>query len=53
MHLGGVGTDLSVVLGNLAWIPGDTRIGVQYYYNFGAPAGASPHYWDIVFSVDL
>ena len=53
MHLGGVGTDLCVVLGNLAWIPGDTRIGVQYYYNFGAPAGASPHYWDIVFNVDL
>lgn len=53
MHLGAVGLDLCVVLGNLLWIPDDTRVGVRYYYNLGAPDGKSPHFVDAVFSVDL
>lgn len=53
MHLGSVGCDFCVVLGNLLWIPYETRIGVRYYYNLGAPDGLSPHFVDAVFSVDL
>lgn len=52
-HLGCTGFDLSVVLGNFLWIPYETRVGVRYYYNFGAPDGLSPHFVDAVFSVDL
>ncbi len=51
--LGSVGADLCAVLGNLLWIPEDTRIGVSYYYNIGAPKGESPHYWGAVFNVNF
>lgn len=53
MHLGGVGAQLCAVLGNLLWIPYDTRIGVQYYYNMGIPDSLNPHQVDMVFSVDF
>lgn len=53
MHLGSVGCDLCVVLGNLLWIPDDIRVGIRYYYNLGAPDGLNPHFIDAVFSVDL
>ena len=53
MHLGGVGADLCVVLGNLLWIPYTTHVGVKYYYNFGIPDDLNPHQFDVVFSVDL
>ena len=49
--LASVGADLCAVLGNFLWIPEDTRLGVSYYYNIGAPAGESPHYWGAVFNV--
>ncbi|MBQ2161968.1 MAG: hypothetical protein II446_01580, partial [Bacteroidales bacterium] len=51
--LASVGADLCAVLGNLLWIPEDTRLGVSYYYNIGAPAGESPHYWGAVFNVSF
>ena len=52
--LGSVGADLCAVLGNLLWIPEDTRIGISYYYNFlGVPEGESPHYLGAVFNVDF
>lgn len=53
MHLGSVGAELCVVLGNLIWIPNDTRIGVKYYYNMGIPDGLNPHFVDMVFSIDM
>ena len=53
IHTGGVGAELCMVLGNLLWIPYDTRIGVKYYYNMGIPDGLNPHQFDMVFSVDL
>ena len=52
-RLGSVGADLCAVLGNLLWIPDDTRLGVSYYYNIGAPRGESPHYWGAVFNVSF
>ena len=51
--LASFGADLCAILGNLLWIPSDTRIGVSYYYNIGVPAGKSPHYWGAVFNVDF
>ena len=53
INTGGVGAELCLVLGNLLWIPYDTRIGVKYYYNMGIPEGFNPHQFDMVFSVDL
>lgn len=53
IRTGGVGAELCLVLGNLLWIPYDTRIGVKYYYNMGIPDGLNPHQFDMVFSVDL
>ena len=52
-HLGGAGAELCVVLGNLLWIPYDTKIGVKYYYNIGIPSNLNPHQIDMVFSIDL
>lgn len=43
----GVGGSLVARLGNLLWIPYDTRIGVSYLYC------ASQSYWNLVMSVDL
>lgn len=51
--IGSVGLDLCAVLGNLLWIPEDTRIGVSYYYNLGVPEAESPHFVDAVFSVSF
>ena len=52
-HLGAAGAELCVVLGNLLWIPYDTRIGVKYYYNIGIPTNLNPHRFDLVFNVDF
>ena len=51
--IGSVGLDLCAVLGNLLWIPEDTRVGVSYYYNLGVPEEKSPHFVDAVFSVSF
>ena len=51
--LASVGADLVVVLGNLLWIPDDTRLGVSYYYNIGAPADLNPHSVSMVFNVSF
>ena len=51
--LGSVGADLVAVLGNLLWVPADTRIGVSYYYNIGAPADLNPHAVSMVFNVSF
>ena len=56
-----VGADLCVRLGNLLWIPFDTRIGISYNYNGGSFMDAlldadyerSPHSIGFVFSIDL
>ena len=53
LHLGSVGAEICVVLGNFIWVPADTRIGVKYYYNMGMPAGLNPHQVDMVFNIDL
>ena len=55
------GADLSVVLGNLAWVPYTTRVGVSWSLNGGSafedvkengiPVGR--HYLGFIFSVDL
>ena len=55
------GADLSVVLGNLAWVPYTTRVGVSWSLNGGSafegikengiPVGR--HYLGLIFSVDL
>ena len=55
------GADLALVLGNLAWIPYPTRIGVSYNYNGGASyadfaAQGLPverHVFSLIFSVDM
>ena len=51
--LASVGTDICVVLGNLAWMPFTTRVGVSGYWNFGAPAGLKPYYIGMVFNMDI
>ena len=48
-----VGADLCAVLGNLAWLPFTTRIGVSAYYNFGAPSGYDRYNIGMVFNVDM
>ena len=56
-----IGADLCVRLGNLLWIPFDTRIGISYNYNGGSFMDAlldadyerSPHSIGFVFSIDL
>ena len=53
VHIGSAGAELCAVLGNFLWIPYDTRIGVKYYYNLGAPSGLNPHVFDVVFSIDM
>ena len=51
--LASVGADLCVVLGNLAWMPFTTRVGVSAYWNFGAPADAKPYHIGMVFNMDI
>ena len=51
--LGSAGATVDVVLGNLLWIPFDTRIGVSFYRNFGTPTGYDPWYVGMDFSVDI
>ena len=54
------GASLSVRLGNLLWVPFDTRIGVDWSYNFGPSFDAfragglklERHYFGLLFSVD-
>ncbi|MBO4455121.1 MAG: hypothetical protein J5759_01600 [Bacteroidales bacterium] len=48
-----VGADLCAVLGNLAWLPFTTRIGVSAYYNFGAPSEYDKYHIGMVFNVDM
>ena len=48
-----VGADLCVVLGNIAWLPFTTRLGVSAYYNFGAPAEYDKYHIGMVFNVDM
>lgn len=60
-HLYSVGADFCVRLGNLLWIPFDTRIGVSYNYNGGSIFPAlvnawyeqSPHSVSLLLSIDL
>lgn len=55
------GADFSVRLGNLVWIPYDTRIGISYNYKGGGLFSylgsigyeKSPHSISLVFSVDM
>ncbi|MBR4826276.1 MAG: hypothetical protein IKZ91_00125 [Bacteroidales bacterium] len=51
--LSSAGADLCVVLGNLAWMPFDTRIGVSAYWNWGAPEGYDRYHIGMVFNVDM
>ena len=51
--LGSAGATVDIVLGNLLWIPFDTRIGVVFYRNFGTPSGYDPWYVGMDFSVDI
>ena len=51
--LASVGADLCVVLGNLAWMPFTTRIGVSAYWNFGAPSDLQPYHIGMVFNMDI
>ena len=54
------GASLSVRLGNLLWIPFDTRIGLDWSYNFGPSFDAfrtagvplERHYFGFLFSID-
>ena len=56
-----VGADFSVRLGNLIWLPYDTRIGISYNYKGGslfdallsAGAETSHHGVQLIFSVDM
>ncbi|MBR0029602.1 MAG: hypothetical protein IJP55_05090 [Bacteroidales bacterium] len=52
-NLSSIGADLCVVLGNLLWVPLDTRIGVSYYYNLGIPSNLNPHSVGMVFNVSF
>lgn len=47
-----LGADLCARLGNLVWIPYDTRIGVGYNFNFGS-LETRPHVFNFIFSVDF
>ena len=55
--LGSLGGTLNLKLGNLLWIPYDTRIGICAYWNFGnlldPAANMKPWYVGAVFSVDM
>jgi len=53
LALASVGADLCVVLGNLAWVPYTTRIGVSAYWNWGAPAEFNPYTIGLVFNIDM
>ena len=53
LGLGSVGADLCVVLGNLAWAPFTTRVGVSAWWNFGAPAEFQPYHIGLVFNMDI
>lgn len=50
--LGSVGADLVLRLSNFLWVPYDTRVGVSYYYNIGAPS-YGVHSLGAVFSISL
>lgn len=50
--LSSAGVDLAVKLGNLLWVPYDTRIGVSWSYNMGLP-GVNPNYFGMIFSMDI
>ena len=57
--LASIGADLTVCLGNLLWIPYDSRIGIRYAYNSWNDIdrfpvkGLSHHYFGGIFSVSL
>ncbi len=51
--LAGAGADLCVVLGNLAWMPFTTRVGVSAWWNWGAPEEFKPYHIGFVFSMDI
>ena len=54
-----VGADLTVCLGNLLWLPYDSRIGIRYAYNSWnnidrfPVTGLTHHYFGGIFSVSL
>lgn len=58
-HLASAGADLSLVLGNLIWIPYDTRLGVSWAYKWGnlfdvlESEGETHNYVGLVFSVNF
>lgn len=47
------GATVDVVLGNLLWLPFDTRVGVAVYRNFGTPAEFDPWHIGFDFSMDI
>ena len=51
--LASVGASLTVVLGNFIWLPSDTHVGVQAFYNFGVPQGVKRYDIGFVFDIDL
>ena len=51
--MGSVGADLCTVLGNLAWLPFTTRLGISAYYNLGAPSEYDRYHIGMVFNVDM
>ncbi|MBR4809213.1 MAG: hypothetical protein IK031_02925 [Bacteroidales bacterium] len=51
--IGSVGADLCAVLGNLAWVPFDTRVGVSAYWNIGAPGEFDKYHVGAVFNIDF
>ncbi len=53
MVLGSAGADLCVVLGNLAWLPFTTRIGVNAWWNWGVSADQKPWNVGLVFNMDI
>jgi hypothetical protein len=49
--LGSAGATVDIVLGNLLWLPFDTRVGVSVYRNLGSAPGFDP--WNIGFDFSM
>ena len=51
--LASAGATVNIVLGNLLWLPFDTRVGVAVYRNFGTPGPFDPWHVGFDFSMDI
>ena len=51
--LGSAGASVNAVLGNLAWLPFLSRIGVTAWRNWGTTGGFDPWHVEMLFSVDI